>query len=134
MEYERAEPWYQGTEWFFKNLSQYYSMAYDYPWLGTILYIPQLLLFFAAVALLAYGVRERLGTGMMLYGAVYLLVTYTSSWMLSGGRYVMCIFPIFMALGRIARKRPLFALVSILCSACVLVYFSLCFSRGEAIM
>lgn len=66
---------------------------------------PQLILFFAFFAVIS--VSFRCGrTSFLCYAYGYLIVSYSLSWLLSGGRYLSCDVPVFLFLGALTRKRP----------------------------
>lgn len=132
--FEKAAPWYQGTDWFFNNLAQHVNMAMQYPGLAQFIYLPQVLLFFAVLAVLTAGLKRKIRTSFMLYGYISLIVCYTASWLISGGRYLLAVFPIFMALGVETKKRPVLGAVLFLCCCVLNIFYMLAFLRGEAVM
>ncbi|MDQ6740420.1 MAG: glycosyltransferase family 39 protein, partial [Actinomycetota bacterium] len=53
--YQSAAPWYQSAKWITVNLIQHYEMAQQHPALAPFIYVVQLAAYFAAMALLFYG-------------------------------------------------------------------------------
>lgn len=69
---------------------------------GTL--IPTLVFFFAALTIIIFSVR-KLPLSYTIYSLVFLIISYTPSWAISGPRYVMNIFPIFIYLSLITYER-----------------------------
>lgn len=132
--FEKAAPWYQGTDWFFRNLTQHATMATQYPGLAPLIYVPQIVLFFVVLGLMVYGMRQRLRTSLLLYGAICLLVSYTASWLISGGRYVLAIFPLYLCLARLSQRRRLVGGLVALGSVWLMIFYYVGFLQGQAIM
>ena len=130
--YEADAPWYQSTRWIGENLKQHYELAQQYPGLAEIIYWPQIILFFAVLAVLLHGLWKRERGSYILYGGAYLGFTYLSGWMISGGRYMLCCVPVYIVLSKVkdgfARKLLIF-IMTLLCFA-----YSLFFYRAHAIM
>lgn len=132
--YESAAPWYQSTAWFFDNIAQHVQLAMSYPGLAQFIYLPQIILFFAVLAALAAGIRMRLRTSVMLYGCLSVIVSYSASWLISGGRYMLAVFPIYMVAARFAKKRPFAAATVFVCSCAFAVFYMAAYLHGEAVM
>lgn len=105
MEFQKAAPWYNGMDFFPNNLAQHINMAKDYPGLGYIIYIPQVALFFSAVALTFYGAAKKVRTSYLLHILAFTLVSFSSSWLISGPRYMLsCVF-MFVPLAVLAQNK-----------------------------
>ena len=130
--YEEGEPWYQSTRWVGENIAQQYRNALDFQGLEGIIYWPQIVLYFLAVALLFYGIRKKVRMEYLLYGAVYLGFTYLSGWMISGGRYMLCCFPLYLILGQISSGKGRWAVLA--ASGGFFFLYSFLFLAGYAIM
>lgn len=125
MKYEAGEPWYQSTRWIADNISIQLGMAEDNPGLRWIIYLPQIILYFFALAVLMIGVLKKERISEMLYGGAYLGFTYLSGWMISGGRYMLCCVPLFIVLSRIKStlgRGLLLSVFGLLCFAYTLFY------------
>lgn len=130
--FEANEPWYQTTQWVGRNISTQYDLAVQYPGLSMIIYAPQIALYFAAGALILGGVLRGERLSYSLYALAYLGFTYLSGWMISGGRYMMACFPLFMQLARVRegfRRNALLMLFVLLGVAYHTLYYA-----GFAIM
>jgi hypothetical protein len=65
--------------------------------------IPNLIAFFGGLALIVSGAKS-LRPSMSLYSLAYFAMSFGISWLLSGPRYLCCLFPIAIAAGRIRSK------------------------------
>lgn len=130
--YEEGEPWYQSTRWIAENISTQYYNALNFKGLEKIIYWPQIILYFLAVAALFYGIKKEARMEYLLYGGVYVGFTYLSGWMISGGRYMMCCFPLYLVASRMKSEKVKGALLA---GSCVFYFlYSLMFLQGYAIM
>ncbi len=75
-----ADSWYQST--------------------GMGLWLPQYVLFFVSLAAILYGFLVKLRPTYLVYLIAFTLVTYSSTWLISGGRYTLSALPLFMLAGR----------------------------------
>jgi hypothetical protein len=64
--------------------------------LGLGTWLPTLLCYFAAIGVLLVSSR-KIPLPFLAYSAIYLLVSYSPSWLLSGPRYLMSLFPLAIA-------------------------------------
>lgn len=98
--YQRTH-WYNGFRPIWETISDVAKNAYTgrYDSVGMSIWIPELVLFFVWIGWLAYGIRRRLRVMYLLYMAALFLVTFSSSWLISGGRYTLCALPGFMLAG-----------------------------------
>ena len=96
-----------------------------------VLWISQSLAIFFFLFLMVMGVK-RLRPSMNLYNCAYFLMMISSSWLLSGPRYLMAMFPAFYVLGAITHDRLRHGVTLGLLSA-GLVVMTLCFAAGHAI-
>lgn len=130
--YEEGEPWYQTSRWLGENIALQYRQVQEFKGLEWVIYIPQLVLYFTALAVLFLGIRNGVRMEYLLYGAVYLGFTYLSGWMISGGRYMLCCFPCFIVLSQWKREGLCIGITVL--SAGLFVVYSLMFLMGYAIM
>lgn len=132
LEYEAGEPWYQTTRWIGENIAQHYDMAMNYHGLSLIIYWVQIALYFIALLTLFYGLWKKERISVLLYGGAYLGFTYLSGWMISGGRYLLCCFPVMMILAKI--KDGLFRRLLFMGAGMLFFAYSLFYLMGYAIM
>ena len=130
--YESIAPWWQTPQWLGDTLAQQFSMGVQYPGLANWIYWPQLFIYFIAAALLMAGWKRRLDNAHVLYGTAYLGMSYTASWLISGGRYMLGCTPMYLAAGSL-KNRAVRALI-LGGELVMFLYYAACFMRGEAIM
>ena len=128
-----APPWWQGQNWIGNNLYQHYDMSQKYYSLGLIIYKVQIAEFFIFCGLVLYGMWKRIRTSYLIYMLAYLMFTYTSSWMISGPRYMMADIPLYIVLAAAAEKRVTQAAFLIFLGLLCILY-TILFFQGQAIM
>lgn len=128
-----VEPWWQGQDWIGNNLYQHYDMSQQYYSLGLIIYKVQIVEFFIFCGLVVYGLWKKVRTSYIVYMLAYLMVTYTSSWMISGPRYMMSDIPFYIILAVASEKRAVQAALLILLGL-LCVFYTIMFFQGQAIM
>lgn len=64
------------------------------------IWIPELLLFFLYLICIIYGFFKKMRITYLAYLISFLVLTYSSAWMLSGGRYTLSALPVFMLGGQ----------------------------------
>ena len=133
MKFQAEPPWYNGADFFVNNLRQHLEMAQKYEGLAYIIYIPQILLFFAAFALILVGFRRNVRTSYLLFIAAYTLISYTSSWLISGPRYMLSCFLMFLPMALLAQNKIWRYTLIVLSGALVLFIYYL-YIFGHAIM
>ncbi len=130
--YQSIAPWYQSVDWVGNNLAQQWGMAVAYPGLANYIYYPQIVLYFAAMALLLYGVLCKAPMPLLLYGGAYIGASYLAGWLISGSRYVFGCAALYLLVGHIKNRYLQGAIL--LAEAAFLVYYACCFMQGQAIM
>lgn len=104
----QEEHWYHSTTYFTNALEEIWVYAFGESTQNTMLasvWIPELVIFAAAVILLFYGLRRHplKYTAFLL---VYTIINYSVTFLISGGRYMSCAFPLFIILGEILDRHP----------------------------
>lgn len=94
---EMQQHWSQGFQWFPGVLA--YLLKHALTWPRVIvrweMWIPELVLFPVFVFLLLRSWKKHRSM-FVLYGAVYFILNYCLSWLLSAGRYLACAVPFFL--------------------------------------
>lgn len=130
--YESIEPWWQRAQWIGATVAQQWSMALQVPGVALWIYWPQLLIYFIFAAALFWGYRRRLHTAHILYGTAYLGMSYTPSWLISGGRYSFGCVPFYLCVGSIRSGVARCAvLLAELTAFALFIYW---YMQGQAIM
>ncbi len=102
----QKEHWYHGTTYFTNALEEIVSYAFGDSTTNTLkasIWLPELVLFIFTIVLLFYGLRRH----SLKYTAflfVYTLVNYSVTFLISGGRYMSCAFPLFIILGEFSNR------------------------------
>lgn len=133
MEFQAAAPWYNGADFFVNNLKQHLEQAQNYEGLAYIIYIPQVFLFFMAFALILVGIRKKVRTSYLLFIAAYTLVSYTSSWLISGPRYMLSCFLMFLPMALLAQNK-IWRYTLIVLSSALFFFIYYLYIFGHAIM
>lgn len=102
------ENWYHKTTWFTNCLQEILTNLRNPETTNTLImsiWLPELICFVLAIALLIYGLKRHplKYTAFLL---VYTLINYSVTFLISGGRYMNCAFPIFMIGGEILDRHP----------------------------
>ena len=132
LEFQAAPPWYQTTKWIGENLTQHWNLALQYPGLASFIYWPQVVLYFAVLALLFWGLFTGARTEWLIWGGAYLGITSLAGWMISGPRYLLSCLSVFFLLARI---RPIWLRAALGgLSAMALFAYGALYMQGQAIM
>ncbi len=68
---------------------------------GMALWVPELVLSFLYIGLIIYGCKRRLRPMYQVYLISFFVLTYSSTWLISGARYTVNALPLFMLGGEI---------------------------------
>lgn len=96
---------------------------------GMSLWVPEAVLLFGYPAVIWYGMRKKLRPMYLVYLITFFLLTYSSTWLISGGRYTISAFPVFMLGGAWLAKHekaklPLTVISSMLFMIYLIGYYS----------
>jgi hypothetical protein len=67
------------------------------------IWLPQLALLLLAVLLMIYAFK-KVRVSYILYMLLYTITIYSTTWLISGGRYMLCLFPIHILFAIMSRK------------------------------
>ncbi|MFO6424324.1 hypothetical protein [Motilimonas sp. KMU-193] len=103
LDYQK-ENWHNGFGYFAENMAAIfertqgnnYKMAAGTWW-------PTFMGFFLSVALIATSIR-KVPSAYVIYSFCYLIISYSPTWLLSGPRYLMGLFPLFIFMALWAKK------------------------------
>ena len=70
------------------------------------IWIPQIVLLFLILVLILYAFKVKLDKSLITYLIIFYLVTFSSTWLISGGRYAVSIIPMFILLSIFVVKHP----------------------------
>lgn len=98
--HNEAQPFYETLK---TTVSCLLSDSYDLTFkLGVS--IPNLLMFIIGVVILWYGIA-KMRVSYVAFLVVYILTTYSPSWLLSAGRYMIGAFPIYIAFAQMTKRK-----------------------------
>lgn len=122
---------YQKDHWglsptFFTNTIQEicYNLFGEHssPEMKMCIWLPEIVLFFLAIALLYYGVRRH-PLKYTAYLFVYTIFNFSVTWLISGGRYMLCALPLFIIGGEFCHRHPkVFPIVVSVSSVLMAIY------------
>lgn len=106
--------YYQETHWnhklgpiwntFIYSLKNFLDNKYNQA--GYVLWLPQVALMILGLVAVWYGIKHGMKLHHMVYLIVFYLVTFSSTWLISGGRYSLSILPLFIAEGIFLKNHP----------------------------
>ncbi len=111
-----------------------YTAARWYESDGMALWIPEFVLFFVYLAAIAYGFKKKVRPVYLCYLTAYFLLTYSSSWLISAGRYTLCALPLFMLEGKFATEHKRAGKVLILLSGLLMMVYMTGYYQWKQIM
>jgi hypothetical protein len=99
--------YYQRTHWYhtfvplWRTLTDYVVRALTYTSLSMrfCVWIPGLIVFVLWMVSIVYGMVRKMPSAFVVYMVALWVVTFSTNWILSGGRYALCALPCFMLLG-----------------------------------
>ncbi len=98
-----------------------YSSTWFSGW-GMAMFLPEFLLMIITLAFLILAFKYKLHPTYLVYFVVFYLITYSSSWLISGGRYTSNIIPLFVTIGVFLSKHKkvrnpylVFSLIFMIC-------------------
>lgn len=129
--YYQSNHWYNGFAPIWTTLHYIIQNAVTswYTSTGMCLWVPELVLFFVYIAGIVYGFRRKMRPMYLTYLITFFLLTYSSSWLISAGRYTLSALPLFLLTGDWLQqhekyKLPLLLLSSMLMMLYFVGYFS----------
>ena len=105
MEYQSVV-WGNGAQYFGKTISDVWNRAFTNELTGVTRFtagIAALSFFIMAAVLLVYGLR-KMHNRYILFLALYVIMNYMQTWLISSGRYMSVAFPMFLILGEFSEK------------------------------
>lgn len=94
-------------------------------------WIPFLLSFLLVMVLIFYSIG-RLRISYSAYMLVFLLISFSPSWLLSGARYILSLVPIYISLSVLAKRREVDMILTF-ASTLLLGFYTLAFLMGRVL-
>lgn len=101
---------------------------------GMSLWVPELLLFFVYIAVIAYGIYKKIRPMYLSYLLAFFALTYSSTWLLSAGRYTLNALPLFMLLGEAASKHEKAQTLAAVLSAMLMMIYMIGYYEWKQVM
>jgi len=129
----QKEHWHQSLGFFGSTIKMVASNIFGNNYSESAsLWAPQLILIFLALILLCLSIK-RLNISYVTYMIGYIFLTISPTWLLSAPRYLMCLFPLFILLGYLGRKRSVDFAITVF-MALGLGFCTIAFVNGYYIM
>lgn len=134
--------YYQRTHWYNSFLPVWATISYvarnafaqGYTSVGLSIWIPELVLFFVWIVWLVCGIWRKLRPMHLFYLAALFLVTFSSSWLISGGRYTLCALPGFMLTGEWLGRHERWKIPAVAVSAMLMALYLAGYMTGKQVM
>ncbi len=101
---------------------------------GMSLWVPELLLFALYLIAIVYGVCKRLRPMYLIYLISFFLLTYSSTWLISAGRYTLSALPVFILAGEAVEKRERWKIPVVVISAMGMMLYMVGYYEWKQIM
>ncbi|MGN0431995.1 MAG: glycosyltransferase family 39 protein [Lachnospiraceae bacterium] len=134
--YYQRNHWGQGHGNIFNTIAYIFRYSFDdsyNPAAKTALWIPQMILVIVSVFFLIFSVK-KIRPMYYFYGAMYIYLTFSVPWLISGGRYFACNIPLFLAAAVAGVKRKGFFMAIVILSAMLQMIYLTGFLQGKLIM
>lgn len=134
--------YYQRTHWYNGFLPVWETISYvaknafakGYTSVGLSIWIPEFVLFFVWIGWIVCGIRRRMRPVYLLYLTALFFVTYSSSWLISGGRYTLCALPGFMLTGEWIGRHERWKVPAVAVSAMLMALYLAGYMTGKQVM
>jgi Gpi18-like mannosyltransferase len=130
--YQR-EHWSNGFGFFADNLVTIFNNAMN--WKATeriALWIPELIAIIMVIAMIFYGFR-KIRVSYLIYMMIYLFTCTSATWLISGPRYLMCLFPVHLLIALIIKAKPV-QIGYLFLSLSLLAFYTLAFVLDYYVM
>ena len=105
---------YQRVNWGNQMISIWKTVAYLikdvketwYTSLGMCIWLPEFILIFIFVGAIIYGFKKKMRPTYMSFLIIWFVITYSSSHLISAGRYTLSALPLFMLEGKLVTEHP----------------------------
>lgn len=101
---------------------------------GMSLWVPEFLLFFVYLFYIGYGIFKKIRPCYLFYLIVFFVLTYSSTWLISGGRYTLSALPIFILNGKLYTEHRKMGKILLFLSACLMMIYMVGFYQWKQIM
>lgn len=111
-----------------------YAIGGWYTSTGMSLWVPELLLFIGYLAAIIYGICKKIRPMYLIYLILFFLLTYSSTWLISAGRYTLSALPVFMLAGKVTEKHEKIKIPVMVFSSMLLMIYMIGYYSWKQIM
>ena len=134
--------YYQENHWNHTLGPIWYTLSYMWDYVreswytstGMSLWIPQFVLFFVGIGAILYGIAKKMRPTYLVYLIAFYLLTYSSTWLISGGRYMLNALPMFMLGGRFVAEHPKAKMPLVMASFAFMMVYMIGYYQWKQIM
>ncbi len=106
---KHQQHWYQGYMWIsnvIEYLIDYFLGGINTSFAWTVQF-PTLIMFALFILLLLFSARKsENNTSLLVYTFLFIIATFSLSWLLSAGRYLSCCFALFILIAKFTENKP----------------------------
>ncbi len=124
--YYQKNHWYNGFAPIWTTVLDVFSKCFSewYTPTGMAIWVPEAVLFFVYIISIVYAFVRKMRPMYIAYLISFFLLTYSSSFLISGARYTLSAFPMFMLAGDyISRKPESRKLILVFSTALMMFYY-----------
>ncbi len=135
MTYQKSN-WHNGLYPIWETISYVFDYVKGgwYTSTGMSLWVPEFLLFFVYIIVIAYSFNKKMRPAYLTYFVTFFILTYSSSWLISGGRYTLSALPMFMAGGIFISEHPRWKMPLCVLSYSLMMVYMTGYYLGKQIM
>lgn len=93
---------------------------------------PQLMMFFIAIALTVFFIK-RIRTSYLLYSIFFIILSYSASYLLSGPRYLIGVFPMFISAALLTKNKTFDRVLTLFCIM-FLTILTICYTLDKNVL
>lgn len=129
----QKEHWNNEFSFLPTNVSNHLKYVFEWnPSVSVSMWLPQVISFLLAVGMIYYGIK-KMRLSYNAYMLAYLIIAFSPSWLISGARYIMALFPIYIGLALISKREFVWYML-IMASSLLLALYTIAFVNGYHIM
>lgn len=111
-----------------------YAVTGWYTSTGMSMWVPELILFFIYIMAIVYGICKKMRPMNMVYLITFFVLTYSSTWLLSAGRYTVNALPLFMLFGKFTAEHKKSRMPIAVLSGMMMMIYMIGFYQWKQIM
>lgn len=129
----QQEKWHNKFGFLPENVGKHVLYIFEWkPSISVSMWMPQVFSFLLALGIIIFAIK-RIRLSYSAYMLVYLIIAFSPTWLISGPRYVMAMFPLYIVLSTTIKRELTWNMV-ILASSLLLALYTIGFVNGYHIM